>query len=151
MKKRQRKDCKGVLAIDLDGTICPELGYPNINPPWKESVEALRYAHKKGFYLILSSTRTSVDLSKTQEGVKEQYNRMKRYVKKYKLPIDEIDDGTRGKCYWDVLLDNKSYLIGRGMLKKEHIVEIIKHIKKGNITVVTYDKNGNEQYKPKEN
>jgi hydroxymethylpyrimidine pyrophosphatase-like HAD family hydrolase len=145
----KRNKCKGVLMIDLDGTICPELAYPDIAPPWEESVEALKYARKKGFYNLLSSTRTSIDLSKTNKMVKEQYERMKKYVKKYKLAIDEIDDGSRGKVYYDFAADNKGWLVAQGHLNKVHIDIIIDLIKQGYITCVTYDKNGKEQYKPK--
>lgn len=150
MNKQNRSECKGVLAIDLDGTICPELAFPDIAPPWKESAEALAYAKHKGFYLILSSTRTSIDLSKTKKMVKKQYKLMQKYVEKYKLPIDEIDDGTRGKIYADAyLLDNKGWLVDKGRLRSCHIDEIITMIKLGLITTVTYDENGVEQYKPK--
>jgi hypothetical protein len=150
-QKKNKYGYKGVLAIDLDGTICPELAYPEIAPPWQESIDALNYAHNKGFYLLLTSTRTSVDLSKTKKRVKEQYNKMVAYVKKYKLPIDEIDDGSRGKVYYDAIVDNKGWLMDKGgRLEKVHIDEIIHLIYLGLITTVTYDKDGNETYKPKE-
>lgn len=151
--KRQKKNkygYKGVIGIDLDGTICPELSYPDIADPWKESIEALQFARETGLYLILTSTRTSVDLSKTKKNVKIQYKKMCNYVKKYKLAIDEIDDGSRGKIYYDFAIDNKGWLVGKGKLTKEHICDIIDLINNGDITVVTYDKDGNEQYRPKE-
>jgi hypothetical protein len=150
-QKKNKYGYRGVIGIDLDGTICPELAYPNIAPPWQESIEALQYAREMGFYLLLTSTRTSVDLSKTKKKVKEQYKKMIAYVKKYKLPIDEIDDGTRGKVYYDIMADNKGWLMDKGgRLEKVHIDEIIHAIHLGLITVVTYDKDGNEQYMPKE-
>jgi hydroxymethylpyrimidine pyrophosphatase-like HAD family hydrolase len=149
MKKNKKYQCRGVLGIDLDGTICPELGFPNINPPWQESIEALNYARKKGFYLILTSTRTSIDLSKTKEMVKKQYKMIKNYVKKYKLAIDEIDDGSKGKIYYDMMIDNKGWLVVQWPLNKIHIDIIIDLINQGHITTVTYDKDGKEQYSPK--
>ncbi len=93
------------FAFDFDGVLAEYKGHFNekvAGKPNKEVVNAIKILKKQGHKVLIYSTRGNLFL--------------KRYCKKYKIPVDYINDnpnydqGNKGKPVASVYLDDRAML-----------------------------------------
>jgi|TARA_Y100000294_G_scaffold83424_1_gene78318 hypothetical protein len=81
MKKQQS------IVVDFDGVIC-EHRFPDVGEPSEGVQEALNTLRKAGYRIVIHSCRTSFRFKNLLSG--DQFERIKDYMKHYKLPFDKI-------------------------------------------------------------
>ncbi|ODS31422.1 MAG: hypothetical protein SCARUB_03468 [Candidatus Scalindua rubra] len=75
------------IVVDFDGVIC-ENKFPDVGEPTEGVQEALNTLKKAGFRIIIHSCRTSFSFKDLLMG--NQLDRIKDYMKHYKLHFDDI-------------------------------------------------------------
>ena len=75
------------IVVDFDGVIC-EHRFPDVGEPSEGVQEALNTLKKAGYRIIIHSCRTSFQFKNLLVG--DQFERIKDYMKYYKLPFDKI-------------------------------------------------------------
>ena len=105
---------KPAISIDFDGTLVdhefPHIGA--LKPGAKEALEALRHY---GFWIIISSCRTSGMHREIFEQVPGQpptdrkyFKDMVKFLDDNQIPYDQVDDGSLGKVLADFYVDDKA-------------------------------------------
>jgi len=95
------------VCIDFDGTIC-EWAFPNTGSPQEGVAEALKTLQDFGYYIIISSCRTNSKLNDSAKKRNNHIETMKKYLKQYNIPYNEIDDGTQGKVVAEIYIDDRA-------------------------------------------
>lgn len=95
------------FVVDLDGVICPlklpHEKYGELKPNW-EMVKLLKKFKKEGHYIIISTARHMKTCSNDVGKVIAEIGKItKKWLKKYKVPYDEI---YFGKPYGDLYIDD---------------------------------------------
>lgn len=101
------------IIVDFDGTLC-DFAFPGIGAPKKGAKEALAGFRRAGYYVMISSCRTShfhydifggdpAQPTLERDKVKE----MIAYLDANGIEYDEIDDGSRGKPMGALYIDDK--------------------------------------------
>jgi hypothetical protein len=82
---------KGVIVVDLDGTIC-EHSYPAFGEPIAGVQEALQRLKDAGFWIIIHTVRTSSYYSTIGEYSAEVNSpqAVSAYLKRHQIPYDDI-------------------------------------------------------------
>jgi hypothetical protein len=115
---------KGVIVVDLDGTIC-EHRYPDFGEPLAGAKEALQRLKAAGFRIIIHTVRTASCYAASEQ-YQSQVNSpeaVQTYLQQHDIPFDEIwmhdkpeamlyiDDrsvrvmGNRRKSNWTKIVD----------------------------------------------
>lgn len=99
---RQRR-----VSVDFDGTLVmpafPGLG--ELRPGARETLDLLR---AEGWYVIISSCRTSSLFCPTEKIREERIRVIREALEILDIPYDEIDDGRSGKVVADVYIDDRA-------------------------------------------
>ncbi len=82
---------KGVIVVDLDGTIC-EHRYPDFGEPIHGVKEALERLQKAGFRIIIQTVRTSSYYSTAGTYNPEVHSpqAVRAYLEQHHIPFDEL-------------------------------------------------------------
>jgi soluble P-type ATPase len=94
------------VGIDFDGTIAEHTG--NILKPGKimpGAKEALQKFKDIGCHVVIISCRNSPSVFEDELRTRAMAS-MKEFLDKNEIPYDEIDDGTKGKMYTHLFIDN---------------------------------------------
>jgi len=107
---------KPSLVVDFDGVICKHR-FPDVGEPTEGVQEALNTLRKAGYHIVIHSCRTSLQFKNLLFG--DQFDRIKEYMKFYKLPFDDVwtpdkpigvayidDKGINFKNNWGEITDN---------------------------------------------
>jgi hypothetical protein len=78
---------KPSIVVDFDGVIC-EHRFPDVGEPTEGVQEALNTLKKAGYRIVVHSCRTSFQFRDLLVG--DQFERIKDYMKYYKLPFDNV-------------------------------------------------------------
>jgi hypothetical protein len=91
---------KPSIVVDFDGVICKHR-FPDVGEPTEGVIEALNTLKKAGYRIVIHSCRTSFQFRDLLIG--DQFERIKDYMKHYKLPFDDIwaPDKPIGVAYVD--------------------------------------------------
>lgn len=82
-----------IICFDFDGTLCEDR-YPDIGEPNLSMIRLMYKLHAQGYYLIINSTRRSLD-----------YDRVKRFLKDYAVSYDQLCLSSRPVA--DLYIDDK--------------------------------------------
>lgn len=82
---------KGVIVVDLDGTIC-EHRFPDFGEPVYGVKEALERLQKAGFRIIIQTVRTSSYYSTVGSYDPEVHSpqAVRTYLEQHRIPFDEV-------------------------------------------------------------
>ena len=113
----------GTIVVDLDGTIC-EHRYPAFGAPIAGVSEALRRLKAAGYWIIVSTVRTSSVFRERGEYDPQVHSHdiVRAYLQHHQIPFDEIwmHDKPLAVAYID---DRALRLVGDG--KKSNWKEIV--------------------------
>lgn len=105
------------LCVDFDNTIC-QSKYPEVGPPVKGAKEALTAFRALGFWVIISSCRTSHFHYNVYGGdpgqptlERDHVKAMVNWLDEQGIPYDEIDDGSRGKVSALIYFDDRGFRV----------------------------------------
>jgi len=92
-----------VICVDFDGTIAEWGIYPEPGLPCIGVKEALQKLKDDGFEIVISSARTSDEMSKYPIDKEVQKRLIEEYLKKYDIPYDRVlkSDKIVAKFYID--------------------------------------------------
>lgn len=98
-----------MIAVDFDGTCC-DFAYPGVGAPKAGVREVLTRLRELGFYILIYSCRSSFWFPESfpRELRQRTIDEMTAWLKLHAIPYDEIDDGTRGKPFCDLYIDDKA-------------------------------------------
>jgi hypothetical protein len=116
-----------VVAIDFDGTIV-ENEYPNIGPLKENAIRCIRLLKEIGCYIIITSCRTNTKLHPNLAERLTQVRIIKDFLERNNIPFDEIDDGSQGKVFADVYIDDRAVRFENNW---EEIVRIVNLLMEG--------------------
>lgn len=87
----QKTQPKGVIVVDLDGTIC-EHRYPDFGAPLAGAKEALQRLKAAGFRIIIHTVRTSSYYRASAQYEPEVHSpeAVQAYLQQHDIPFDEI-------------------------------------------------------------
>lgn len=91
--------------VDLDGTLAT-WAYPDIGVPTEGAREALFELKRRGFRIIVWTARMDRSIYPLAERIRT-YRKIEAWMKKHRLPYDEIDMGWSGKRLAAFWIDDK--------------------------------------------
>lgn len=101
---------KPTIAVDFDGTVV-NAEYPEIGSMKAGVREALATFRRIGYQIIIYSCRSCFWYPEVFGGGTPQsrapFQNMKLFLDANDIPYDEIDDGTKGKAYAALYIDDK--------------------------------------------
>lgn len=91
------------IVVDFDGTIV-EHAYPSIGklkPGVRDALSLL----KAEFHIVICSCRNNMVLN---QGSRKPFDEMVAFLKREKIPFDEVDHGDRGKWCGALYIDDRA-------------------------------------------
>ena len=70
-----------IVAIDFDGTVSEDIGYPKIGAPKPGALECMKKLHESGTYIIIWTCRSG-----------KEVKRVKKYLEEHQFPFDLINE-----------------------------------------------------------
>jgi len=107
LKQLMRERTYRVVSVDLDGTLAQYdkwEGYTHIGAPNEKVASYLRKERKRGAHIVIHSCRVATADNKIYP---KAINAILRWLKKYKIPADEIWTGT-GKVFANLYIDDSA-------------------------------------------
>jgi hypothetical protein len=106
---------KPTIAVDYDGTLVDH-EFPKPGTPKPDAKEALTFFRELGYHVLIYSCRTAKwhpeifnPSNEPMDMSRSLIQDMIRTLDEAGIPYDEVDDGTKGKPFADLYLDDKGY------------------------------------------
>lgn len=112
------------VVVDFDGTLVDH-EYPDVGKVKEGAAQAMKIFKQLGWRIIISSCRTckylpelfapkledgSIDWDWVNNPMERQTTKdMVRILQEAGIPYDEIDDGSKGKAFGDLYIDDKGF------------------------------------------